>query len=354
LGQTLILPSLGFLAFAIWRNRHLKKSKRRTGLLNSSFRPPLSLKERTHYTAMLSQEALSYRKMQRSDKIVPNTDYEIINLEIIRLIKIWTQGIDPALSDDELRSIGLLHRATRLKNGQFEPLFPEDEAVLADMETVAALRQKISELLNSQAQCQSEYKLWLEQIGDPDASHLIKDGWIPFLESFEKPDIHLWNNIATDFHELYGDRLDASFWIAAQPECDRATVWSFISGIIGYGDLKLKLRRAEQAGQSTSKVAEEFALIINRWNTGFHKWHSISYNPEFLPNEHISDGQSLNEKLAQLEVAFKVVFPRILDFDFDPSDPVDSLSRSVSSPFDFWDGTGLHLRYPNMWPISQS
>jgi len=61
---------------------------------------------------------------------------------------------------------------------------------------------------------------WLEMVDEPDATFLLANGWLPFLTSFEKPDIKLWHNIVNNFHELHGGQLDAAYWIMAHQECD--------------------------------------------------------------------------------------------------------------------------------------
>ncbi|MBS8226589.1 hypothetical protein [Vannielia litorea] len=91
---------------------------------------------------------------------------------------------------------------------------------------------------------------------------LIAEGWVPFLQSMS-PDIHLWNDVATDFDQFYGDRLDAAFWILEQPACDKATAWQFIAGAVCRDVL------VQDGRWGYEKAVMRWNAAVTRWNVGF-------------------------------------------------------------------------------------
>lgn len=347
----LLIPAFAFLAWSLRRPRLNTSSKGRHGLLNTDVRSPLRPPERAQFIVDMVDLGKDYSLMQKLSDGKPSTRFDIKTLETIRLLALWQKTPKQPLSDDEVRSIHLLTRVSFTgKDGNIEPIHPEDAAIIGDWETINAFRDRIQAFVNAEKEKAAEYQVWLDIVGNLDARHLIEDGWIAFLETFEIPDIQLWHNIATIFHDLFGEQLNAAYWILEQPECDKATVYSFMAGYVGYEDLKGVLEDARHHGKSTMEAARAFVSVVNRWNDGFYKWHSLAFDEDETPNEHIGDGAALNDQLQALSSEFGTALPLIENLDFNPTNPNDDLSRSKSSVFGIFDGESLHLKYPNLWP----
>ncbi|KQB97860.1 hypothetical protein AL073_02740 [Loktanella sp. 1ANDIMAR09] len=103
----------------------------------------------------------------------------------------------------------------------------------------------------------------------------LTDGWFPFLVSLEGPDIPLWHQIATDFDDLYGDRLNAAYWILEQPECDRATAWEFVVEAILNEVLLAELKEDTKNPNLPVSRRSLFEAVLRRWSEGFYRYHSI-------------------------------------------------------------------------------
>ena len=356
-GSLLFIPAIFFLRWAMRRPRYNMDSTGRNGLLNKARRPPLTNREHKLYLLRLKQAATRNAMAQEANKqrharlqsgadprerlhsSEIQTPLSLVDAEVIRLVKTWHRGPNQPLSDDEMRSIELLYRVGVGGDQDVLPAIePEDQGIIEDWETINALRDRT----------------WLEKVGDPDASYMVSRGWIPFLKLLDPPDIKLWHNVVNTFHDLYGHQLEAAYWILAQPQCDKATVYGFFTGYIGYGDLRILLKDAAREGRSLIGAAKPLVEVVNRWNTGFYRWHSLSYDEDETPNENLEDGAALNETLASLSAEFGVYLPLISDIEFDPKAPIDDMSRSADSRFEYCDGHPLQLGFPHMWPDAVS
>lgn len=201
------------------------------------------------------------------------------------------------------------------------------------------LRKQVDDWHAARAASADAYQEWLAEVGDTDQSHLLKDGWIAFLEDLPGPDIHLWHGVATDFHELFGDRLDAAFWIVEQEACDRATASDFIVGYLTYF-----LSEDYEDITKTDARLGRFLSIIEAYNAGRYKAHSITAGA--LVGAELDD-VAAGRLLTRYEAVQNLKgLPRpkgLIDSTVSPTDPI---TRGYSSPYAFWDDAGLHLEYP--------
>lgn len=136
----------------------------------------------------------------------------------------------------------------------------------------------------------------------------------------------------------------------AHAECDQATVFGFLTGFIGYGDLQSVLRDAQRNRTALAAAAQPMVSVIECWNSGFYKSHSIAYDEDETPSDYIGSGEQLNDWLAALTEEFGIDLPFVERTDFDPFIPVDDMSRSKPSVFEICDGVPLQLAYPHDWP----
>lgn len=253
-------------ALAILRRRIPRAEGRPgLGLLNDLPRAPLTEVERKVHVAFNISQMLSSRDR------APDHPLSLITDEVHRLDQLWKARRKGApMSDDELRSIRLMYLYANPLDWVSEA---ENEALLADVadtDYLRALRQRIVARKAGAAAAKADYAAWRAHVGDPSMAHLLKDGWIAFLSSQPEPDTLLWHSVATDFLDIeVGDRLDAAFWILAQPGCDRATASDFIRGYAGYE----LLEKAAKAGRMDEIAA--YRSVIERYNAGFYKGFSI-------------------------------------------------------------------------------
>ncbi len=263
-----------------------------------------------------------------------------------------TNKLSP-LSDDEIRSLyqlkmfgshfgnekSSLERSKWLKGIAIAQAFGNLGAVLEQRE--ASIRDRASASSD-----------WLQRVGGSDsAMHLLKDGWLPFLKSLEHPDIRLWNEIVTDFEEFEGDRLEAAFWILEQPECDRLTAWHFIVGTISWEVLDWDPKMQKERRETT--LQDAFEAVLKRWNTGFYRYHSLSY-PQKEEDEvhHGFDGSTIFDLLTALEHRLDLPpFTRPSQLDQDLGNPTDDLSRSVSVGLRYCHQEGLCLQRGCDWHV---
>jgi hypothetical protein len=190
---------------------------------------------------------------------------------------------------------------------------------------------------------------WLERIGgSPDASHLIRDGWLPFLQSLEAPDVQLWHEMATQATDLFGERLRAAFWVLEQPECDLVTAWNFIVVMAAWDLLEGEIRRDQSAGHTQTRDA--FEAVLRRWNAGFYRWHSLRFEDPYPDGHHGYTADDVDRVLSGIEARLGLEpFTRPVDFDRDLASPPDDLSRSVATGLRYSDQEALVLGALQDW-----
>ena len=285
--------------------------------------------------------SLFLRSMQAIEKRAQETIANDVNALLFdEMQKIRELGLDRAdRSDDELRSERKLLRF--VDPGTRDRGAPQMDELrdVRRKDVFLSLRRKVDDWYAEARQRQEAYQAWLAEVGDTDQSHLLKDGWVAFLEGQPGPDIHLWHGIATDFHELDGDRMDAAFWILAQEACDRATASDFIAGYI-----RSRLSDGRAGSCGPDERLTRFASIVEAYNAGRYRAHSIR------AGEHLGKAMSDSEAdaiLGRYETVRGIDgLPRpkgLLDSTIDPTDRKD---RGYKSPYAFWDDAGLHLAYP--------
>jgi len=190
---------------------------------------------------------------------------------------------------------------------------------------------------------------WLQRIGgNPAANHLIAEGWLPFLTALDAPDIDLWHQIISDFHELYGDRLDAAYWILEQPECDRATAWTFLMGMMSW-DVLMQVVHTDLR-QKTRVNRDRFEAVVDKWDNGFYTRHALQADPDAANGHYGLDFKVIREVYDQFATEYEIAPLRLpKDMEFDVSKSTDDKSRSVDLGLDFSDEEGLMLRFGKDW-----
>lgn len=329
----------------------------RLGLLKPRlFWKPLKPEERQGALKTSAAEAVStlLRNMGRPMDLERAKSDDIGYQVFDEMRKIAALGYDrKTRSDDELRSERqLLRFVETFKADRSAPPLKElrgvrDKAVFLD------LRKKVDDWYARRAASAEAYTAWKQHVGDVNRGYLLEDGWVRFLESLDGPDIHLWHGVATDFHDIEGDRLSGAFWILEQPECDKATASDFILLFVAY-----MLERPDVVGDTLAR----FADVVLRYNTGFYKFHSIrageTRQATFAEGSVDAEMKRMAERAVgwaekrsqdtKALVAQHAGLPRPVGL-LDPSiDPIDGDERNVSSGYAFWDDAGLHLSYPGM------
>lgn len=328
------------VAITLLRKRLRNARSRGKGLLNNRRRPPLTNAERKVYIALNITQMLASR-----DK-APDHPLSMIRDEVHRLTQIWNAKAKGAvMSDDELRSLRILNLYPNPLDGISEAKNEELLADVADPAPLRALRQRVIDWKNRQKAGQTEYDAWLAHVGDPQMDHLVADGWGPFLAAQPAPDPDLWHQVVTDFHDIEVDgRLEAAFWILAQPACDRATASDFIRGYAG-GEF---LEAAAKAGRGDE--VEAYAQVIRRYNDGFYKTFALPpeineilshYGPPYGP----PDREAVIAIFERVEAATGIApLPRpegLLAKGDPPTDKPGARSRFV-----YDSSEGLQLAYP--------
>ncbi|MEO1638393.1 MAG: hypothetical protein AAFU41_04015 [Pseudomonadota bacterium] len=142
LSTLMLVPAAALLIWAFRRPRYVTNPKGRHGLLNADPRPPLSSRDRSFFLAHIKNAAVdSYHASKPGGSL---SHRQFLPNEIMRLVKLWNVEPTGLLSDDELRSIDILKSVARLdRDGRFDSARPEDEAMIADWETINQLRGKI-------------------------------------------------------------------------------------------------------------------------------------------------------------------------------------------------------------------
>lgn len=220
--------------------------------------------------------------------------------------------------------------------------------LLSDIRETAPLlrlRTMVDDWYAERENKKSTYQAWLAEVGDVDQSHLLRDGWIAFLENLPGPDIHLWHGIATDFHGMSADRLNAAFWIVEKDACDRTTASEFIMGFLqarlDIGDYDTK--DGKQLLQP-DPLLDRFASVVVRYNRVFYRFQSIPAG--------IHAAVSLEDGVADSLLTFYeratglTGLPRPKGIIADGTQPTDPTGRGHNSGYAFWSEAGLHLAYP--------
>ena len=248
------------------------------------------------------------------------------------------------LQDDEIRSLHKLFLYPKFAGETTEPeLRRRFMEGVADTQAFPRMMASLEENSAKTRAMKERADSWRDSIGgSDDADHLLADGWLPFLKSLDGPDIVLWHQIATEFHELAGERLDAAYWITEQPDCDRATAWAFIVGIVSWDILAFELGSADRGRVSAAR--DRFEDLVRRWDTGFYRYHSIATDGAEADGHHgldLDDLRATVDRLMQTKELPDVRLPESLDVDL--TAPKDDMSRSHRSGLRYSDEEGLRL-----------
>lgn len=309
----------------------------------------------------LASNFFAWRDLQNDESIINDisTLGDLIrNMLHTILPEKWSSGpaktskLSP-LTDDEIRSLYQL----KMFGSHFERESKISErskwlkgiAIVKSFANLGAVLEQRKASIGVKAKASSD---WLQRVGGSNsAQHLLANGWLPFLRSLEHPDIKLWNDIATEFEEYVSDRLEAAFWILEQPECDRLTAWHFIVGMISWEVLDWELKMQKERGETTLRDA--FEAVLQRWNTGFYQYHSLSYpQKEEDEGHHGFASNTILNLLTALEQKLDLPpFTRPSHLDRDLSRPTDDLSRSVSVGLSYYHQEGLCLQRGYDWHI---
>jgi hypothetical protein len=337
----ILVPVLAVATGALFVLRRRATDAVGVGLLKPGRYPPLDKKEHAAMTLRVINVLMDGKASQGS-----TTAQSIVTEELSRLTAEWTAKRRTGVqTGPETRSL------FQLANFALANIPDEKRAEylkdVADPKLFHALRQKVLPLETDKQTRQQDFADWKASVGKTDMTHLLKDGWIAFLRHLPAPDPVLWHGIATDFHAIEArGRLEAAFWILAQPECDRATASDFIRGFVA---VEL-LERTARAGDTQRLAA--FHDVITRYNSAFYRWFGIVPDAGGIePIAEALDGPFDDTAVARMmdrivrDTGIKPL-PKpvgLLGHDTRPDHPMPGLNRS---PYDFWDDAGLHLRYP--------
>ena len=315
----------------------------RLGLLKPSlFWKPLTPKQRkalvTFSSAQTVTDVLGYVQQKKALKWVePDTVDWLVYTELQK-IEALGRGRTKR-SDEELVSEFKLKRFVETTNKDRSAPPMDELRGVRETAVFFTLRKTVDDWYAKKSDRADAYQAWLAEVGNTDQSNLLQDGWIPFLQSLPGPDIHLWHGVATDFHDLFGDRLDAAFWIVEQEACDKATASDFIQGYILY-ELSAEYADISKLDPHLSR----FTAVIERYNAGAYAAHSIRAGAFFdvpLGDAEASRLLSIYEKEHGLPA---LPHPQgLIDETVAPTSPPD---RRYKSPYAFWDDAGLHIEYP--------
>lgn len=306
----------------------------RFGLLTHKHRRPLSKKARQNAIqrwALLATTGGLSARMHAIGKQAPDA---VVMLGVAEITRNWNAK---APSDDEIRS--------KLQLWDYADPYEKNRSIVRrehlrdvrDTTPFNTLRAAVDAIYAEQTRRDDAYQEWRDAVGDTCMDHLLGDGWIAFLQGLPGPDIHLWHAVATDHHEISDDRMAAAFWILDQDDCDRATASDFIRSYICFG-LQSDLAHGDHHN------VYRFAQIVSAYNAGRYTAHSITAGA--FDATGFDDAQAARE-LDRIKGAYGPLdIPRPRGLIDETTVPTDDANRGYRSPYDFWDGEGLHLRYP--------
>lgn len=244
------------------------------------------------------------------------------------------------LNDDELRSINKMWMASIwAKTGDTGSLTYDD--IAEDIEDYRAFgayalavadhhkQEKARQAAHAKAAAKRREAALTQ---DP-----LADGWFAFLASLDGPDIPLWHDIATDFDELYGDRLNAVYWILEQPECDRATAWEFVVEAILNEFLLSELMEDNRNPDLAVSRRGLFEAVLHRWSEGFYRYHSLRIGER--PAYYLETLQSEADRQTAAAVQPPIRLPDGFTTHLGP--PTDDLTRSCSHGYTYSATDGL-------------
>ncbi|MEP2766581.1 MAG: hypothetical protein ABJU46_06905 [Paracoccaceae bacterium] len=298
-------------------------------LKRDAFQQALQISSAWHISAALAQKGHS--KENDINVIVYNELQKIKPLGYSRKVR----------SNDELLSENKLLRFIEMDKPDRNAPPTHELRGVRRKDVCLRLRKLVDDWHAEHTAATKAYQDWLAEVGDVDQSHLLKDGWIAFLESLPSPDINLWHGIATDFHDMFGDRLDAAFWIVEQEECDRATASDFIAGYLRFN------LSAEYADiTKPDEGLDRFVSIIKAYNSGRYKSHALAAGTH-IGHEFALDDVAASEILSEYQTAHGLTdLPRPMNLIKSTTPAPDPNPSLFASPYAFSDDVGLHLKYP--------
>ncbi len=253
------------------------------------------------------------------------------------------------LSDAEIFSL--------YKLWQYSPKDKRSATGVTSQEPFEELDRIISGFETQKAQVQARFEAWKKKTGGPDADHLFANGILDFVSKSGVKDIAFWHSLATDFHDMFGDHLDAVFWILERPECDRATAWHFIAGFVSWECLRKELSSLQAPEDPSAEsdfqrrlrmrsayVARSFEAVIRRWNEGFYRFHSLAPTNTEGEGFHGFSNADVDREMSAVEEKYGLgQLLRPVGLDVDLSKPKDDMSRSTATHLDWIEGVGLQL-----------
>jgi hypothetical protein len=181
----------------------------------------------------------------------------------------WGVNRIDALDHDQIGQLFVLYRtigghedeATR-----YLPLFA-DQAPAHHLREEAQKVGRVSERFNAERKRFIEaYAVW-EAEGGISRYHDDED-LRGFLQDMPQKDVDLWHDIVRGSEAGSRPDFEAIYWIAAQPECDRATIAMFIINLAGLGYLAYLVKSA--LNRESTEFADQIDTMIKRWNTQFY------------------------------------------------------------------------------------
>ncbi|QMU58365.1 MAG: hypothetical protein GKR98_09265 [Boseongicola sp.] len=315
----------------------------RHGFLNTTPRAPLSEGERERFIGMTLQRNNAIERNNTD----PDHPVNRVTSELQEIAAKWEAEHGGPLSDDEIRS---LYQLYMYADPGTRPQSRQPEQYLRNVRQIEPFN-RLRELCETWRQTKAiptkdDFNAWLAHVGgDLTANQMLLNGWVRFLESLPGNDPELWHSIATEFRGIGDrDRLAAAFWILRHPECDRATASDFIRGVLSFNLLE---RLAQKAARTDDwRHIESFYDVINRYNQGFYKRHSLTTGQatDQPPDLGLKEMGRIASKVTNSTGLPKI--PKPVGLIPPNSAPPDPLPEGYKAPYGFAPDSGLFLVYP--------
>ena len=158
---------------------------------------------------------------------------------------------------------------------------------------------------------------------------------VGFLKDMARPDRDLWHDIAMGAESGYRVDQQALYWIAAQAECDRASIAAFQGRFASGGHLHAVVETELRCG--STEFADQIGQIIGRWNAGFYTRQDFAFEMRHAAEVQQSFADS-NDRIAAMLKRPVWPEPRGLFQDF--------AGRKTAASYSFAYNQGLYVLPP--------
>ncbi|MBY6159824.1 hypothetical protein KUV73_03030 [Mameliella alba] len=191
-----------------------------------------------------------------------------------RIMDSWNASDIAALPRDMTLTLTLLERLLNAEPGEagrIAQMFRRPDVVLG-------LRQEIDTIAKARAAYDRAFAAFqatrLMNAADPKPRTLMQA-----LHSLGTPDTDLWHRIVRDYDPTDPDQRNAALWCVGRPECDRATVATFLSRLPEGAQLQNAWLNGDDA------FLQHVRQVIGNCNDGLYRQQEIGFDPEPLAAE---------------------------------------------------------------------